>query len=112
MKYICRNQDCPQCGVEEEIFEESFRYVAGQPHLVGDHCACPSCGKLREEINECADIPLSEKHVSTIFFNGMSQEQKREVLRERAHADYQKNIKEKRDHLMNQAITEMKGMGK
>lgn len=109
MRYVCRNAECPQCGIEETLHKESYKYVSGQG-LVGEHRDCPHCGKPREELNPNADVPLSEKNVTVNFFDGMSKEQKREVLRKRAHDHFNRSIKERKDGLVNQAISEMKNL--
>lgn len=104
MKYKCNNPDCPDYGKEEYYASESFRFRDGK--LVGEHAECHKCGKLREEINPNKDIPLSEKNVGINFFNGMSSEQKREALKKRSHAHFNKEIKERKEGMLNQAKAE------
>ena len=111
MKYVCSNESCPNFGVTEELHKESYKFVSGQG-LVGEHCDCPICGKPREEINPNAEVPLSEKQVTMNFFNGMSKEQKRELLRKRSHDHYESKIKERKDGLIQQAIGEMNNLKK
>ena len=110
MKYICHNPECPKCGVEEELTKEIFVFRNG--HLVGQNCPCPKCGKEREEINPAKDIPLSEKNIEIAQFSGMSMEQKREALKKRSREHFQKEIKERKYGLLNQAMTEMRNIKK
>ena len=108
MKYICKNPDCPKYGTEEYYVSETFKYVNGK--LIGNHVICPHCGKEREEVNE--DIPLSEKNIGINLFQGKSIEQKREALRDRSHQHFKKEIKERKEDMLNRAITEMKDLTK
>lgn len=109
--YVCNNEDCPCYGVQEVITRESFKYVSGLG-LVGEHRECPKCGKVREYVNPAADMTLSEKNIEIGRYSAASAEQKREMLKQRSHDHFNKKVKERKDHLMNQAITEMRGLGK
>lgn len=106
MEYICQNPDCEEYGKKEYICTEIFKFQNGE--LVGEHCKCPKCGKMRKNPNE--DIPLSEKNISVAKFANASPEQKREMLKQRSHEDYEKHVKERKDGLMNQAISEMRNI--
>lgn len=108
MKYVCENTDCSKYGVEEYYVSETFKYQDGR--LVGSHAVCPSCGKERKEVNPNKDVPLSEKNIGVNLFQGMSTEQKREALRKRSHQHFNKEIKERKDGMLNQAMTEMKDL--
>lgn len=110
MKYICENESCPNFGVEENYSSETFKYSDGR--LVGTHAMCPRCGKKRREVNANSDVPLSEKNIGVNLFQSMSMERKREALRERSHQHFKKEIKEKKDGMLNQAMTEMRDMTK
>lgn len=108
MKYICRNIECPQYGVEEELTKETFVFQNGR--LIGKRSYCPKCGKEREEINPNKDIPLSEKNIHVDLYSGMTMEQKREILKKRSHDHFKKEIKERKDGLLNQAMSEMRSI--
>lgn len=108
MKYICENSDCPNFGVEEYYVSETFSYQDGR--LIGKNSICPHCGKERKEVVD--NIPLSEKNISVNLFQGMSVEQKRESLKKRSHQHFNEKIKDKKDGMLNQAMTEMKQMVK
>lgn len=110
MEYICLNPQCENYQKSEYLSSESYQYIGGK--LMGKNCPCPKCGQLRKENNPDAEIPLSEKGITFNFFSGMSMEQKRKVLKERSKQDFQKHIKERKDGLLNQAITEMKEINK
>ena len=110
MKYVCKNSDCPEYGKEVYLSSETFRFRNG--NLVGEHAECPTCGKLREEINPNKDIPLSEKNISINLYDGMSMEQKREVLKKRSRQHYDKEIKERKTELLNKAVNEMRDLQK
>ena len=110
MKYICENKECANFGVEEYYSSETFKYCDGR--LVGQHANCPICGKERKEINPNSDISLSEKNIGVNIFQGLSKEQKREVLRKRSHQHFKKEIKERKNGMLNQAMTEMRDLKK
>lgn len=109
--YVCNNENCACCGKKETVTRELFKYVTGIG-LIGEKAECPCCGKIREYVNPDSDIPLSEKNIGFGMYSSASTEQKREMLRKRSHEHFDKKIKEKKDHLMNQAITEMRGLNK
>jgi hypothetical protein len=106
MKYVCLNSQCENYQKEEEYHKESYSFVDGK--LVGSNCRCPRCGQMRKEINPNADMPLSEKNIGINFFSSMSAEQKREVLKKRSHEHFNKKIKERKDGLLNKAMSEMR----
>lgn len=108
IKYICQNPECPNFQKEEELTREIFVFRDG--HLVGKNRPCPKCGQLREEINPNASVPLSEKNLSIAQFSSMSVEQRREALKKRSQEHFKKEVKERKDGLLNQAMTEMRGI--
>lgn len=106
MKYICLNPDCERYNQEEYLVSERYRFINGK--LIGEHCDCPKCGKERKQVdNPDADVPLSQKNVQTNRMGGMSMEQRREVLKKRSHEHFKKEIKERKDGLINAAMSEM-----
>lgn len=109
--YVCNNEKCENFGVREEITREVFKYISGKG-LVGEHSVCPCCGEDREYINPNSDIPLDEKNVGFGMYSSASTEQKREMLKKRSHEHFNKKVKERKDYLMNKAMSEMKGLGK
>lgn len=110
MEYVCNNPQCENFGKKENLSQEVYRYRDGR--LVGEHAQCPKCGVEREEINPNKDIPLSEKSVNIGLFNGMSKEQRQEVLKKRSHEHFKRNVEERKEGLMNKAINEMRNMNK
>lgn len=108
--YVCKNEQCENYNVREEITSESFKYING--NLVGEHAVCPKCGEIREYVNPLANVPLSEKNVSMGMYSSASKEQKQEMLRKRSHEHFNKSVKERKDYLMNKAMTEMRSLGK
>lgn len=106
MKYICANKDCTHYGVDDEYVSESYVFQNGE--LIGKHKNCPYCGKPRKEINPAEQIPLSEKNICINRFNGANKEQKIEMLKKRSHEHFQKEVKERKDGLLNQAMSEMR----
>ena len=111
MEYICQNPDCKAYNKPEYLNKEMYRYIDGE--LTGEHATCPYCGQKRKHHDENEAVPLSEKGATSILsFNSASTEDKREILRKRSHEHFQKEVKEKKDHLMNKAMTEMKNLGK
>ena len=109
--YLCENKNCARYGHQETVTRESFKYVSGVG-LVGENAKCPICGQMRKYVNPDANVPLSEKNIGFGMYSSASAEQKREMLRKRSHEHFNKKVKERKDHLMNQAMTEMRGLGK
>lgn len=110
MEYICENPNCSEYKKTE--FFSSERYIFRNGEFVGEHAICPCCRKERECVDDNAKIPLSEKHTGIMLFNSKSKDEKREILRKRSHEHFQKEIKERKDGLMNKAMSEMKNLGK
>lgn len=110
MEYICNNQQCPNYGKKEHLSSETYKYRDGR--LVGEHSQCPKCGVEREEINPNKNVPPSKKNIGIGLFAGMSKEQKQEVLKKRSHEHFKKNVEERKEGLMNRAISEMLNMNK
>ena len=113
--YVCKNEQCENYNEREEIYKESFKYDA-KCGIIGEHAICPKCGKIREYINPASEVPLSEKLNTFVnvgsSFSAASKEQKQEILRKRAHEHFNKSVKERKDYLMNKAMTEMRSLGR
>ena len=105
MKYICHNPKCDKYEIPDDYSSETYVFRNG--HLVGEHCNCPICGQLREEIDPNKDIPLSQKNIEIGTYSSMSPEQRREALKKRSHEHFLKNVKERKDGLINAAMKEM-----
>lgn len=106
MKYICMNPDCERYEQEEYLSSETYYFRNGK--MVGKNCCCPKCGKERQVVkNPDADIPLSQKNIGINHMGSMSMEQRREVLKKRSHEHFKKEIKERKDGLINAAVSEM-----
>lgn len=110
MKYVCENTECSEYGKEVYLSSEIFKFKNGK--LVGEHAECPKCRKIRREINPSEETPLSEKNVGINLYDGMSMEQKREVLKKRSHQHFDKEIKERKNELLHKAVTEMRDFQK
>lgn len=110
MKYICLNPDCSKYQLPEEVIRESFVMRDGK--LVGKNCICLECKKERMLDNPNEKIPIAEKGIVMGTYASMSKEQKREMLQKRSHEHFKKEIKERKDGLLNQAMSEMRNMHK
>lgn len=110
MEYVCNNPDCPNYGIKEFFSSETYKLKDG--YLVGVNSLCPICGQIREEINPNKSIPLSKKNISISLYNGMSIEQKREVLKKRSHEHFKKEVEERKEGLLSQAKSEFREMNK
>lgn len=108
MKYVCENPNCEKYGVEEYLSSETYRYRDGR--MVGEHAPCPVCGRERKEINPNADIPLSEKTVGMNFFDGKNVDERREILRKRTHEHFVKEVKERKEYMINKAKSEFQDL--
>lgn len=106
MKYICTNPDCGRYQQEEYLASETFYFHCGK--IIGAHSCCPECGRERKDVkNPDADIPLSQKNVNINNMGSMSMEQRREILKKRSHEHFEKEIKERKEGLINAAVSEM-----
>jgi hypothetical protein len=108
MKYICLNPKCENYQIEDEYLKEVYSFTNGK--LIGKNCRCPRCGQNRKEIDPNVDVPLSEKNIEINKFDGLSVQQKQEVLKKRSHEHFKKNIKERKDGLLNKAMSEMRNI--
>ena len=105
MKFICRNENCERCGVEDEYSSVTYKVVNG--HLQATVAPCPKCGEIREEINPNANIPLSEKNIEVGKYGSASKEQKQEMLKKRSHDHYEKKVKPFKEHQLHEAMEQM-----
>lgn len=105
MKYVCKNPDCVDFGKEKEFFKTTTKFVGGE--LICSQSICGKCNKTMEDIT--VQIPLSEKNIYVAKIASMSKEGKVEVLKKRSKEHFKKEVKERKEHLMNSAIKEMKG---
>lgn len=48
-KFICRNSECD--FFDKEVIEGNARYTYVDGKIICDKAVCPSCNKVREEIN-------------------------------------------------------------
>lgn len=108
VKFICRNENCERCGVEDEYSSLTYKVSPTTGRLVATVAPCPKCGELREEINPNANIPLSEKNIEVAKYGSASKEQKTEMLKKRSHDHYEKKVKPFKDHQINEAMQQMK----
>lgn len=102
-KFFCRNSECDKFGVEEEYLSNSYRYVAGVG-LQSNNAPCPSCGKIREEVDKNRDIPLSEKNIDVARYSSASPQQRKEILKKRSHDHYEKHVKPEKEHRLHETI--------
>ena len=110
-KFVCRNKDCKKYGVEVEYTQVTYRFVNGE--LRAECAECPECGQEREEINENALIPLSQKNVQFGGqFSSASLEQRREMLKKRSHEHYEKEIKPYKEHQLHEMVKNFKDASK
>lgn len=111
MIYICKNKECKNYNkVDDSLTQENYFYRNGI--LTGEHQQCPVCGSKREDISE-NNIPLSQKNISFANkYSNASTEEKREILKKRSHEHFNKEVKERKDYLMDKAMTEMRGLKK
>ena len=107
-KFVCRNKDCKKYGIEDEHLRNTYTMIDG--HLVSANAPCPCCGKVREEINEAANIPISEKNLMYGEYSSASPEQKREMLKKRSHEHFEKYIKESKEEKINAAVKAFKNV--
>ena len=105
MNYICRNENCSECGKKYTFTRISYKYINGK--LMSDHALCPKCGEEREEINPNA-CPLSEKNIQLLMFDMASPEKQREMLKKRSHEHFKEKIEPYKKEKLNEAVTNFK----
>jgi len=103
MKFECSNPDCERLGNVVEEVKVVFVYEGTEslPKLF-----CYKCGKRMTNITEI--LPLSDKNIQFGAIASMSKEDKVKVLRKRTHNHFNKEIRDRKEGLMGQAIKEMK----
>lgn len=112
MIYICNNPLCSENGVRHEYLINNFKYSAIDHRLVSEHEECPKCGCKRTIINEAENIPIGEKNVGIGEYTGASAETKREMLKRRSHEHYEKHIKERKEYMIHEAVSNFKEASK
>ena len=105
---LCKSADCRNEKKKDYYSSEVYKYI--NDSLLGEHQRCPKCGEMRKEINPANNVPLSEKNIGINLFDGMSKDRKIEVLKKRSHEHFQSKLKERKDELLNKAMTEMKNL--
>lgn len=112
MIYICNNPLCSENGVRHEYLVDNFKYSAIERRLISEHEECPKCGCKRTIINEAANIPIGEKKFSIGEYTGASAETKREMLKKRSHEDYEKHIRQRKEYMLHEAVSNFKEASK
>lgn len=102
MKYKCLNKKCKLFNEEFEYLVVNYKVVGGR--LVSDKVECPMCGEMRVEINENANIPISEKNIEINEFSSLSKEQRVASLKKRSHDHFEKNIRESKEQKIKTAV--------
>ena len=105
-KFICENPECENFGKEEEYLSNEYKMVDG--HLVSNHAECPKCHCMRKEVNENANVPVSEKNLAYGEYSSASPERKRQMLQQRSHEHFEKHIKESKEEKINSAVRAFK----
>lgn len=105
MKYVCENQECLDYGKEQEFYKTTSTFIGND--LVCLQSICSKCKSKMKNLTE--NVPLSEKNIQIGKIASMSKEDRNKVLKKRSTEHFKSNIKEKKDHLMNTAMKEMRG---
>ena len=105
-KFICENKECENFGKVDEYLSNEYKMVNG--HLVSNHAECPFCHTIRKEVNESANIPISEKNLSLGEYSSASPERKKQMLQQRSHEHFEKHIKESKEQKINDAVKAFK----
>ena len=103
MKFICRNSQCHDCGVVYDYPKNTYKMVNGR--LLSNNAICPKCGHIRDEVND-GDVDL--KSLSVGKYSSASLDDKRDMLKKRSHDHFNKEIKEYKDHQLNEAMGQFK----
>jgi hypothetical protein len=80
--------------------------------LLSNNAPCPSCGKIREEINLNQNIPLSEKNIDIGRYSSASPEDKKNILKKRSHEHFEKEIKPFKEFKLQDTIKNFKNAEK
>jgi len=96
MKVICKNAECRTFDIEANIFWDGL-----DTYILYQRLSCPLCGKQREIISEPEE---KQSDLSTISFGkiaGMDIIEKKSFLKKRSNEHYQREIKERKQHMDN-----------
>ena len=80
--------------------------------LVSNNAPCPCCGKIREEYNPNANVPLNEKNIEIGKYTMASSESRKEMLKKRSHDHYEKEIKPFKEHQLHEAVKQFNDASK
>ena len=109
-KFICNNTECSRKGIVDEYLVNTYRMINGQ--LVSNNAPCPCCGKIREEYNPNANVPLNEKNIEIGKYTMASSESRKEMLKKRSHDHYEKEIKPFKEHQLHEAVKQFNNASK
>lgn len=100
-KYTCKNGGCSLNG--KVVYQSKTTYKFSNGELIKTPYYCKNCKKQLIEIEEEV-VPLSEKNILVGKFSSYSKEEKKAVLKKRAHEHYNKEIKERKRDLLGKAF--------
>lgn len=110
MKFVCRNKDCKKYGIEDDYSSVTYKFIGGE--LMAECAPCPCCGKIREEYNPNANVPLNEKNIEIGKYTMASSESRKEMLKKRSHDHYEKEIKPFKEHQLHEAVKQFNDASK
>lgn len=108
MKFVCKNEHCSRYGIEDDYVSATYKLLNDK--LVASCAPCLECGQLRDEINDNELIPIDQKGVSIGTYASASPEQRREMLKKRAHDHYEKDVKPYKEHQLHKLVDDFKSI--
>ena len=111
MKYVCNNPSCPNYGQEEYLSSETYGFKDGR--LVGKNANCPICGEERVEVQDPnSQLGPADKNISIMKFSMATPEGKREILKQRSHDHFEKEIRPQKEEKLRKTVQAFKEASK
>ena len=106
MTYKCVNPECANFNQPVEIYSATLYWNEEKQSMKCREAICSKCNS--EMVDITPKIPIGEKNISIGEVASMTKEQRVNVLKKRSKEHFKKNIKERKDNLLNSAISEMR----
>lgn len=110
VRFICKEEGCKRKDIADDYYSNTYKMVNGS--LQSNNAPCPSCGKIREEIDFNKEIPFSQKNIDIAKYSSSSPEQKKAMLKKRSRDHFEKEVKPYKDHRLQEAVKQFKDASK
>lgn len=104
MKFVCNNSECCDCSVVYDYPKNTYKMINGR--LLSNNAVCPKCGNIRDEVADDNKVDLKSLNIGK--YSSSSLEEKRNMLKKRSHDHFNKEIKEYKNHQLNEVMNQFK----